>query len=195
MPEDEFIPQDEDVSTQAARAVPAAAGSVLEEGFIRRTRALLHTAPLHRLAGVTSWQDWETTAYDPRVLAMAAIDAVVARMGFATELTYEDAVAVVAELARIAAPDRPEDEHVKVASYVLDGLLNDRDRNDSQAFSYSYADYRESHVQRALQFFLLVEKGRADGRVVLEASPQAINVFRGGLNLRVEDAQKAMELV
>lgn len=199
MPEDEATLHDQAGSTTASpqrgSVVPVVAASVLEEGFVRRTRALLRTAPLHRLAGATSWQDWDATAYDPRVLALAAIDAVVARMGFASELTYEDALGVVAELARIAAPERPEDEHVKVASYVLDGLLNDRDRNDSQAFSIPYSDYRDGHLRRDLRFFLLLERGRPDGRVVLEASADAVNVFRGGLNLRVEDAQMAMELV
>lgn len=171
------------------------AGSVQEEGFVRRTKALLRTAPLHRLVQTTSWQDWESSAYDPRVLSLAAIDAVIARMGLATELTYEDALGVVAELARIAAPERPEDEHVKVASFVLNGLLNDRDQNASEAFRLDYSDYTEGHTRRELRFFLLVEKARPDGRVVLEASADAVNVFRGGLDLPVEDAQMAMELV
>jgi hypothetical protein len=143
------------------------AGSVTEEGFVRRTRALLRTAPLHRLAQATSWQDWDSTPYDPRVLSLAAIDAVIARMGFATELSYEDVLVVVAELARIAAPDQPEDEHLKVAAYVLDGLLNNRDRNDSQQFALTYSDYSEGHTRRELRFFLLVEKARPDGQIVL----------------------------
>jgi hypothetical protein len=195
---------DEDVSAESQGSpsasrrtadVPIVAGSVMEEGFVRRTRALLRTAPLHRLAQATSWQDWDSAPYDPRVLSLAAIDAVIARMGFATELSYEDVLIVVAALARIAAPDQPDDEHLKVASYVLDGLLNNRDRNDSQQFALTYSDYTEGHTRRELRFFLLVEKARPDGRIVLEASADAVNVFRGGLNLRVEDAQMAMELV
>ena len=179
----------------AAPGVPFLAGSVVEEGFVRRTRALLRTAPLHRLADVTNWQSWADGPYDPRVLSLAAIDAVIVRMGLASEITYEDATVVVAALARIAAPDRPEDEHLKVAGYVLDGLLNDRDRHDSEQFALSYSDYTEGHTQRELRFFLLSEKSRPDGKIVLEASDDAVNVFRGGLNLRVEDAQMAMELV
>jgi hypothetical protein len=199
MPDDETFAAVDTGGPAAVRThalgVPPLVGSVLEEGFIRRTKALLRTAPLHRLAGTSGYQGWGEATYDPRVLALAAIDAVVARMGFANELSYEEALGVVAELARIAEPERPEDEHVKVASYVLDGLLNDRDQNDSQAFSLPYSDYTDGHVLRDLRFFLLVEKARPDGRIVLEASTDAINVFRGGLNLRVEDAQMAMELV
>lgn len=175
--------------------VPALVGSVEEEGFVRRTQALLRTAPLHRLAHATSWKDWENSDYDPRVLSLAAIDAVIARMGFASELTYEDALGVVAELAHIAAPDQPEDEHLKVAAFVLDGLLNDRDQNNSEAFTYAYSDYTDGHTRRVLRFFLLTEKALSDGRVVLVASDAAVNVFRGGLNIPVEDAQMAMELV
>jgi hypothetical protein len=197
MPEDERDSEvaGTKVAAQRTNRVPTSAGSVLEEGFLRRTKALMRTAPLHRLSQTTSWQGWDEDLYDTRVLALAAIDAVVARMGFATELTYEEALGIVAHLAALAAPERPEDEHVKVASYVLDGLLNDRDQNDAQAFLLPYSDYTEGHERRVLRFFLLVEKVRPDGRVVLEASTDAINVFRGGLNLRVEDAQMAMELV
>ena len=197
MPDEDASAESEGAPGTARRAagVPIVAGSVTEEGFVRRTRALLRTAPLHRLAQATSWQDWDSAPYDPRVLSLAAIDAVIARMGFATELSYEDVVVVVAELARIAAPDQPEDEHLKVAAYVLDGLLNNRDRNDSQQFALTYSDYTEGHTRRELRFFLLVEKARPDGQIVLEASADAVNVFRGGLNLRVEDAQMAMELV
>jgi hypothetical protein len=197
MPEDESTSEvvEPEVAGQRTHRVPLAAGPVLEEGFLRRTKALMRTAPLHRLSQTTSWQGWDEELYDTRVLALAAIDAVVARMGFATELTYEEALGIVAHLAAVAAPERPEDEHVKVASFVLDGLLNDRDQNDAQAFLLPYSDYTDGHERRVLRFFLLVEKVRPDGRVVLEASTDAINVFRGGLNLRVEDAQMAMELV
>jgi hypothetical protein len=186
---------DVDESRPEVPSVPWLANSVVEEGFVRRTRALLRTAPLHRLADVLGWQAFDSNPYDPRVLCLAAIDVVIARMGLASEITYEDALVVVAELARIAAPDRPEDEHLKVAGYVLDGLLNDRDQNDSQQFALTYSDYTQGHTQRELRFFLLTEKSRPDGKIVLEASDDAVNVFRGGLNLRVEDAQMAMELV
>ncbi len=175
--------------------VPRVVGSVAEEGFLRRTQALLRTAPLHHLARNTSWKDWESSEYDPRVLSLAAIDAVIARMGFASELTYGDALSAVADLARIAAPDSPEDEHMKVAAFVLDGLLNDRDQNNSEAFTVPYSDYTEGHTRRVLRFFLLTEKALSDGRVVLVASDAAVNVFRGALSIPVEDAQMAMELV
>ena len=171
------------------------ASSVAEEGFVRRVRTLLRTAPVHRLAAITGWREWKDAPYDPRVLSQAIIDAVVARTGFANQLTYDDAITVLAGLAQLAAPDRSRDEHREVATYVLDGLLNNRDQHPSQAFVFTYSDYRHGHTTRELPFFLLVEDTKSDGRTVLEADIGAINAFRGGLDLDVEDAQMAMELV
>jgi hypothetical protein len=171
------------------------AGSVAEEGFLRRIRTLLRTAPMHRLAAITGWQEWKDAPYDPRVLSLAIIDAVVARTGFANQLTYDDAISILAALAQLAAPDRSPEEHRDVAAYVLDGLLNNRDQQHSQAFVIPYSDYRAGHTTRELPFFLLVEETKSDGRTVLEADVGAINAFRGGLDLDVEDAQMAMELV
>jgi hypothetical protein len=177
------------------RPVVELAGSVADEGFVRRVRTLLRTAPVHRLAAITGWREWKDAPYDPRVLSQAIIDAVVARTGFANQLTYDDAIAILAGLAQLAAPDRGAEEHRDVASYVLDGLLNNRDQHPSQAFVFTYSDYRRGHTTRELPFFLLVEDTKSDGRTVLEADVGAINAFRGGLDLDVEDAQMAMELV
>jgi hypothetical protein len=176
--------------------VPRLASSVLEEGFVRRTKSLLRTAPIHRMAQTSAWQDWDDELYDPRVLAMAAIDAVISRMGLSSELTSLDLITVLSELAQAMAPSRSEAEYAKVASFVLDGLLNDRDQNSSEAFALPYSDFHAGpHARRELRFFLLTEKMRAGGQVVLEASVDAINVFRGSLAMSVEDAQTAVEHV
>lgn len=170
------------------------ASSVTDAGFHRRIQTLLRSAPLQRLAEITAWQGWKERSYDPRVLGVAALDAVIARMGFTTELTYDDVVAVVAELARIAEPDAPATEWADIATYVIDGLLNARDESSTQ-FVKTYSDYRDGHITRELRFALLVERAHADGRIVLHATTDAINAFRGGLDLRVEDAQMAADYV
>lgn len=170
------------------------AGSVADAGFHRRIQTLLRSAPLQRLAEITAWQDWKDRAYDPRVLGVAALDAVIARMGFSTELTYDDLLVVVAALAERAEPDADETEWSVVAAYVVDGLLNARDESSTH-FIKTYSDYRDGHVRRELRFALLVERVRPDGRVVLHATTDAINAFRGGLDLTVEDAQMAAEHV
>lgn len=166
--------------------------SVVEASFPRRVKAMLPTAPIHRLAEITGWRDWSDAGYDPRVLAVAAVDAVIARQGLVTGMTYDDLVLALAELANLAVPGRNDDEYFDVARYVTDGLLNNRDDNDGQAFRYRYSDYTGGHTAREFGFHLLVERTKADGSIVLEASTEAVNALRGGLDLRVEDAQEAM---
>lgn len=166
--------------------------SVVDASFVRRVKAMLPTAPIHRLAEITGWREWGDAGYDPRVLAVTAIDAVIARQGLVTGMTYDDLVLALAELANLAVPGRQEDEHFDVARYVIDGLLNNRDDNDGQAFRYRYSDYTDGHTVREFGFHLLVERTKADGSIVLEASTEAVNALRGGLDLLVEDAQEAM---
>lgn len=160
--------------------------------FSRRVRAMLPAAPIHRLAAITGWRDWGDAPYDPRTLAVAAVDAVIARQGLATGMTYDDLTLALAHLADLAAPGRDYDEYLEVARYVIDGLLNNRDDNDGQAFRFTYSDYQGGHSALELPFHLLVERTRSDGVIVLEASTEAVNALRGGLDLRVEDAQEAM---
>jgi hypothetical protein len=170
-------------------------GGVADISFTKRLRAMLPSAPVHRLSHITGWRDWGEAPYDPRALSIAAIDAVIARQGIGVGLEYDDLVLDIAQLARLAAPGRPEDESLDVAKYVVDGLLNNRDGNAGGAFRFSYSDYREGHTTREVAFYLLVERTRADGRIVLEASVEAVNALRGGLNMNVEDAQTAMRFI
>lgn len=168
---------------------------VADVSFTKRLRAMLPTAPVHRLSAITNRQEWAGAAYDARALSIAAIDAVIARQGLGVGLEYDDLVLDIAQLARLAADDRVEDESLDVARYIVDGLLNNRDGNTGQAFRYSYSDYRDGHVTREIAFYLLVERSRADGRIVLEASVEAVNALRGGLDMNVEDAQTAMRFI
>jgi hypothetical protein len=165
-----------------------------EEGFHRRTRALLRSAPVHRLAELASRQLWEhAESFDLRVLSLAAMDDVMARQGLTSEHTYDSLVEFVSAMAAIAEPTATDDEHRDVGKLVVEGLLNLRDQTPGQKFDVAYSDYRVGHVQRHERFWLLIEKARPDGRVVVELSPDAINAFRGGLDLDVEDAQMATE--
>ncbi len=183
--------------TDAASSRPRPLATTrFDDAFARRIRTLLRSAPVQRLAELSGRQSWpEDRSYDARVLSLAAIDAVVAKQGLPHELDYEDVRALLRELAAIAEPDGAADEHDSVAVYVLDGLLNNRDGNNASQFVRTYSDYRDGHRQDAARFWLLVERSRPDGRIVLEASADAVNAFRGGLDLDVADAQEAMELL
>ena len=77
--------------------------------------------------------------YDLRQLALAAIDVVVASMGFAREATLDE---VIDTLAGIAGRMRPAEEHAgewrAVAQQVVMGLLNEA--HEQRRFTYRFAD-------------------------------------------------------
>lgn len=133
-------------------------------------------------------------------LALAGIDTVIARQGFDDEITYDEAVYGLAALAAGAYPDRPSDEHSTVARYVVDALLNRRERETP--FSYQISVFgRESdgsirHRLMTTEFRLLTEhEDHTRGVNVLRASTDAINALVGGLEFDVEDEQAAIELM
>ena len=177
---------------------PAPVGrGVLDRTFPVRVAALLRSRPIADLVAGAARQDWPPDTYDLATLAMAAIDLVVAHQGFEDESTYADVVEELQRLARTAAPDRPRDEHHRVARHTLDGLLN---RSGRQApFTYRISDYTApgvEHRQRQVQFRLLVERedpARAD--VVLNATGDAITALVGGLEFEVTDEQVANEIL
>lgn len=170
--------------------------TVADESFHRRVRTLLRSAPVHRLAELVSRQGLEhADRFDLRVLSLAAIDDVMARQYLPSEHTYDSLVELVAELASIAVPEATDDEAHSVGRLVVDGLLNLREQHGGQKFDLTYSDYRFGHVQRHEQFWLLVERARPDGRIVMEFTADAANAFRGGLDMDVEDAQMATEFM
>lgn len=57
-------------------------------------------------------------------LALAAIDQVISQQGFEEEATYDEVVAFLTGLAATAAPQRPAEEHAKVAQFTVNHLLN-----------------------------------------------------------------------
>lgn len=176
--------------------IPAGRG-VLDRSFPVRVAALLRSRPIADLVGGASRQEWPPDTYDPATLALAAIDLVIAHQGFEYETTYADVVAELERLARKAAPHRPAEEHLRVARYTVDGLLNRSGRETP--FTYRISDYTAEdveHRQRQVQFRLLVEReDPARGDVVLNATGDAINALVGGLEFEVEDEQVANEIL
>lgn len=171
--------------------------SVHETSFPPRVAAFLRFSPVIEAAQAARRREWPDGSYDIVTLALTAIDLVVSRQGFEMEATRADVVATLAELACIAAPGQPADEHQDVAAFVVDALLN---RQGHQApFRYVTSDYSspdDGHRQREVPFSLLVEHDHAtrDENVLL-ATKDAINALIGGLDFDVEDEQVATELV
>lgn len=171
--------------------------AVFDATFGERVRALLRTRPL--AAADTGRQPWSDQRYDLPTLALAAIDAIIARQGFDDELTYEQAVTSLARLTAASHPHRSADEHEQVAQHVLDTLLNRRERE--APFRYSVSDFaltgeQITHRTVSLEFRLVTEhEDTARDTVVLRATTDAINALVGGLEFDVEDEQAANDLM
>lgn len=116
---------------------------VADAAFVRRVTVLARSAPLHDMEGRESRQQFAADRYDLRSLALAALDAVVVRQGLDEEATSEDVLDLLRRLAQRAAGDLPAADHLAVARFVLQELLNDRE--GGAAFVVHYSDYRDAH--------------------------------------------------
>lgn len=172
--------------------------AVFDDAFSGRVRALLRTRPLAEAD--RNRQAWSDQQYDMSTLALAAIDAIIARQGFDDELTYDQAADVLIRLVAASHPDQPRAEHEHVARYVIDTLLNRRDRE--VPFAYRVSDFgldsseQIDHRSVLMEFRLVTEhEDSARDVVVLRASADAINALVGGLEFDVEDEQAANDLM
>jgi hypothetical protein len=159
-----------------------------------RWRSQVVTAPIEQMAraGAHAGDEGARFAerYDLRRIAHRAIDAVVASMGFARELTDTDLVAGMAALASQMAPDAEPAEWTEVAEFVYGHLLNAPD--DFAKFAFTGID--AGGRRRPFEFQLLLPRV-ADAGIAINASPEAINVFLKAFDLDVTDAEVAMSVM
>ena len=166
---------------------------VAEPGFVRRSSVLARGAPLHRIDQRAAWQRFPRGLYDPRTLALAALEAVVSQQEMEAEATTEEVVHFLASLAASAAPERDAAEHLAVARFVLRELLNDG--QNGEEFDVSYSDYREGHSRVTLSLRVLEEGFGRRGQAVLRATTPAINLLLSGLEHDLEDVQAAKDVM
>jgi hypothetical protein len=154
-----------------------------------RWRALTLTDPVSRLVRNAAHAGIDDEAFDLRQLALAAVDLVVGSMGFAREATLEE---VADDLTQLAARMRPELAHQArdVAQVVLKGLLNEA--HEHRRFTYWFADLSGEQVVREPYSFRLLSLREAEYGPVLTASDQAITLFLHGLDVDIEDADRAL---
>ena len=164
---------------------------VADPGFVRRSAVLARSGPLHRLDLRQAWQQFPAGVYDPRTLALAALEVVMHHQGLDREATTDAVVGFLVDLAHAAAPGRDHREHTAVARFVLRELLNDLE--GGVEFSIPYSDYREGHRRQELGVRLLTEEIGRDGQAVLRASVPAINLLLAGMDFDVEDQQAAQD--
>jgi len=157
----------------------------------RRWRALVATAPIHQMVrNIAHHPDLDDESYDLRQLALAALDATVASMGYGQELTVEGATDHLIGIAQRMKPD-PErsTEHQEIAAAVLANLLNHS--GDSRRFSYRYADMAHEPLTWRDYSFKLLQLRETEHGDCLIASDQAVMLYVAALDTDLEDAEYA----
>lgn len=170
-------------------------GGLVDEGLARRLKALACTAPLHDLDARKAKLDWaDATVYQMAEIALHTIDQVTIAMDFDTGANHEDVVRRLQPFIAAQAPGRGAGEHLRVARWVLDNLINVGTADRGFRRVYGSVDETGAYRRRAFDFKLLVELAAPDGEVYLRASDEAINVLVGALDTDVESAQIAAEV-
>lgn len=166
-----------------------------DEGLARRLKALACTAPLHDLDARKAKLDWaDATVYQMAEIALHTIDQVTIAMDFDTGADHERVVRRLLPFIAAQAPERSTGEHTRVASWVLDNLINVGTTDRGFRRVYGSVEEDGTYRRRAFDFKLLVELAAPDGEVYLRATDEAINVLVGALDTDVESAQVAAEV-
>ncbi|MFF0451108.1 hypothetical protein ACFYT4_32800 [Streptomyces sp. NPDC004609] len=178
-----------------ADAAGADEGLLHDEGLIRRAKALACTAPLHDLdanKGMVEWAD--ARVYQMAEIGLHTIDQVAIAMDFDTGASRRHVLSRVQRFVARQAPERSDEEHARVARWVLDSLINLGDVE--RAFRRPYGAVDATGVYRVLvfPFKLIVERRDSAGVLYLHASHEALNVLVGALDTDVESAQEAAEV-
>jgi hypothetical protein len=168
--------------------------------LFRRNRVLAHLQPIldierdKNAAAAAGGRDW--SPYDTRLLVVAALDAVASEAGLHADggVPREVVVAAIAAEAGRCAPDRVQGEHVEVAGWILDRLLNTQAA--ATGFRVPFTDPARDYARRELVVTVLFEQVASDGETILVfAADAAINLLLVTIDFDLEDAQVAADAV
>lgn len=163
-------------------------------GFAQRIKALALTKPLHSMDDrKVQVQTADYSVYQMAELGLQAIDLVTIAMDFDTGAHPEKVATDLTRLVAEQAPDRGDAEHARVASWVLENLLNagSADRGFRALYGTATA---AGYDLRTFDFKLLEETLGGDGERYLRATNEAVNVLVGALEVDIESAQIAADL-
>jgi hypothetical protein len=171
-----------------------APGPAADEGLARRLRALACTAPLHDLDSRKANLAGEYSVYGMAEIALAAIDLVTLHMDFDTGADHDQVVARLLPRVCAQAPQRPAEEHERVARWVLENLINVG--SVDRGFRAVYGTFAPdgSYVRRDYDFKLIEEVPGHGGGIRLRTTDEAVNVLVGALDTDVTSAQIAAEV-
>lgn len=168
---------------------PAVVSPAADATARARWRALALTDPIARLVRNAAHAGIDDELFDLRQLALAAVDLVVGSMGFAREATLEEVSDTLTGLAARMAPEHAGQAR-DVAAVVLKGLLNET--HEHRRFTYWFADLSGERARSEPYSFRLLALRDAEYGPVLVASDQAITLFLHGLDVDLEDADRAL---
>ncbi|MGW0704834.1 hypothetical protein ACWD4G_02460 [Streptomyces sp. NPDC002643] len=182
------------VPPQLSAGPRPALGPAADEGLARRLRALACTAPLHDLDARKANLAGEYSVYGMAEVALAAIDLVTLNMDFDTGADHDQIVARLIPRIAAQAPQRPVEEHERVARWVLENLINVG--SVDRGFRAVYGTFAPdgTYVRRDYDFKLIEEVPGYGGGVYLRTTDEAVNVLVGALDTDVTSAQIAAEV-
>ncbi|MFD3412919.1 hypothetical protein [Streptomyces cyaneofuscatus] len=167
----------------------------VDEGLTRRLKALACTAPLHDLDIRKAKLPWlDGAQYQMAEVALQIIDHVAIAMDYDTGANHEQVLLRAGGFVGWQAPERPANEHIRVAGWVLDSLINVRDTDRGFRRFYGEVDGAGAYALRKWDFKLIEERSDSNGDLYLRASNEALNVLVGALDTDVESAQIAAEV-
>jgi hypothetical protein len=172
------------------------ADPLADEGLTRRLKALACTAPLHDLEVRKANQPWleDSDRYQMAEVALDMIDQVAIAMDFESGARHAQVLARAERFIARQAPDRPAAEHARVATWVLESLINVRDIDRGFTRRYGWINPEGDYSLKTFDFKILEERSDSRGDLYLRASDEALNVLVGALDTDVESAQIAAEV-
>jgi hypothetical protein len=166
-----------------------------ESPFARRLKALLRTVPFHELEATKPYRSGDWDAYDLRALALLAVDTVVDHMEIDRGIGFHAIVAVLEDAASRVVAGRDADELRTVATTVVEHLLNEDAGRSARPLRYVDLSGEGQAVWQRSDVRILVEHEERDGSISLRATPEAINVLVGAIDVDVASQQEADEVL
>lgn len=168
------------------------------DALTRRHRALLKTAPFHRLRLNAGRRTAIREHDDPTALCMKALEVLIDALGVRPGATREEVhralepLLIATDKSHGVIPDAHR--HREVVALVIGTLLNEEARRE--AYRERYLDFTGAKpVELVVSFKLASERETHEGDIVLKPEADGINLFLRALDVELEDAQAASEAV
>jgi hypothetical protein len=178
-----------------ARQDPTGVARILDAQTRDRVRAVIYTGHLTELESNKGHREgWE--GYDLNSLQLAALKVVVENMGLEEGITRAQLVDDLLPGVAAMDPDAAVSRHLEVAEEVVGHLLNDAHKRAARQVPYKTWDPATGRtVELVCAVRLLTAEQTPDGTVVIEATPEAINLLVQSWGVDLHERQRAQELL